>query len=205
VVKNSRIPVLKHFKGICHLYIDEEADPEMAKRICINAKVQRPGVCNAIETLLVHRSHNDSLLPQLIQDLEKQGVEVRGDQEIKRKNQGVKLAKAKDFGHEFLDLILSIKLVDSVEEAIDHIRTYGSAHTESIVTKNKEKAERFIRELDSSCVLVNASTRFADGGELGMGAEMGISTTKIHAFGPMGLEDLTISRYVVYGQGQIRS
>ena len=205
VVQKSRIPVLKHFKGICHLYLDESANPQMALDITLNAKVQRPGVCNAIETLLVHKSLQKSILSGILQSLLESGVEIRADKELQNQFPKIKLVKEKDFGNEFLDLILPIKIVSSIDEAIEHIQKYGSKHTEGIVTENQENAERFIKELDSSCIFVNASTRFADGGEMGMGAEIGISTSKIHAFGPMGLEDLTIARYVGYGEGQIRT
>jgi len=205
VAEHSRIPVLKHYKGLCHLYIDETANAKMAEEITLNAKVQRPGVCNAIETLLVHRSHEKTLLPQLIKTLQKKNVEIRATAEIAKICPEVKEVQERDWTQEYLDLILAVKMVDSVEEAIIHIRKYGSQHTESIVTQSKERAEKFLHQLQSSVVLVNASTRFADGGQMGMGAEIGISTTKLHAFGPMGLEDLTIGHYRIRGQGQIRS
>jgi glutamate-5-semialdehyde dehydrogenase len=205
VTQHSRIPVLKHYKGVCHLYIDESADAKMAEEITLNAKVQRPGVCNAIETLLIHRSHEKTLLGKLIKALQKNKVEIRATPEIAMRCPDVKKVQEKDWSEEYLDLILSVKMVDSIEEAISHIQKYGSQHTESIITQSKERAEQFLKQLQSSVVLVNASTRFADGGQMGMGAEIGISTTKLHAFGPMGLEDLTIGHYRIRGQGQIRT
>jgi glutamate-5-semialdehyde dehydrogenase len=177
----------------------------MARKISLNAKVQRPGVCNAVETLLVHRSQAQSLLPTLIDDLQKAGVEVRATPEIKKICKSVKVARPKDFGYEFLDLVLAVKLVGSLQEAIEHIQQYGTQHTDAIVTRNTQNAEAFLNKVHSSVVLANASTRFNDGGEMGMGAEIGISTTKLHAFGPMGLEELTIGHYRVHGDGQIRS
>lgn len=204
VAKHSRIPVLKHYKGVCHLYVDQSAEAKMALAITLNGKVQRPGVCNAVETLLVHRSLADTLLPEILRALAAQNVELRVTPEIKKRFPQAKAAKPSDWGKEFLDLILAVKLVDSVDEAIAHIQRYGSAHTEAIVTQDAANAERFLKNLHSSMVLVNASTRFNDGGEIGLGAEVGISTTKLHAFGPMGLQDLTIGHFVVHGSGQIR-
>ncbi len=204
VAENSRIPVIKHYKGVCHVFVDEGADPEMAVRICVNAKTQRPGVCNALETLLVHRAEADSLLPRIVSALRERGVEIRGCPEtLARIPDGVPAAE-EDWSAEYLDLILAVKVVSGLDEAIEHIRRYGSLHTESIITQNYERAQRFLREVNSSTVLVNASTRFSDGFEFGLGAEIGISTTKIHAFGPMGLEELTTTKYIVYGSGQVR-
>lgn len=204
VAENSRIPVIKHYKGVCHLFVDEGADPEMAVRICLNAKTQRPGVCNALETLLVHRAEADSLLPRIASALREQGVEIRGCPETLARVPDAKPAAEEDWGAEYLDLILAVKIVSGIDEAIEHIRRYGSLHTEAIVTRHYDRAQQFLREVNSSTVLVNASTRFSDGYEFGLGAEIGISTTKIHAFGPMGLEELTTTKYIVYGSGQIR-
>jgi len=204
VAENSRIPVIKHYKGVCHVFVDEGADPEMAVRICLNAKTQRPGVCNALETLLVHRAEADSLLPRIVSALRDQGVEIRGCPETLARVPDAKPAAEEDWGAEYLDLILAVKIVSGLDEAIEHIRRYGSLHTEAIVTRDYARAQRFLREVNSSTVLVNASTRFSDGYEFGLGAEIGISTTKIHAFGPMGLEELTTTKYIVYGSGQIR-
>lgn len=204
VATHSKIPVIKHYKGVCHIFVDETADPEMALRVCLNAKVQRPGVCNAMETLLVHEKIAGRFLPKVAEALRKEGVELRGCPETQKILSGVKAAKEEDWYEEYLDLILSIRVVKGVEEALKHIATYGSLHTEAILTSDYQNAQRFLREADSSCVLVNASTRFNDGFELGLGAEMGISTSKLHAFGPMGLEELTTTKFIVYGEGQIR-
>ncbi|OGP74572.1 MAG: glutamate-5-semialdehyde dehydrogenase [Deltaproteobacteria bacterium RBG_16_49_23] len=204
VATHSKIPVIKHYKGVCHIFIDETADPEMSLRVCLNAKVQRPGVCNAMETLLVHAKIADRFLPKIAEVLQKEGVELRGCPETRKILSGIKEAKEEDWHEEYSDLILSIRVVKGIEEAMKHIATYGSLHTEAILTSNYQNAQRFLRETDSSCVLVNASTRFNDGFELGLGAEMGISTSKLHAFGPMGLEELTTTKFIVYGEGQIR-
>ena len=204
VVDHSRIPVLKHYKGVCHIFIDESADPEMATRICLNAKVQKPAVCNTMETLLVHEKVAEHLLPTIAEALQGEGVEIRGCPRTLQILSGIREATEDDWSREYLDLILSVKVVSGIEEAMKHIATYGSSHTEAILTSNDENAKRFLREVDSSCVLVNASTRFNDGFELGLGAEIGISTTKLHAFGPMGLEELTTAKFVVYGNGQTR-
>ncbi|MFQ5736216.1 MAG: glutamate-5-semialdehyde dehydrogenase [Thermodesulfobacteriota bacterium] len=204
VVDNSRIPVIKHYKGVCHVYVDEFADMEMAENIAFNAKVQRPGVCNSMETLLVHRAIAPEFLPRVYKKYLDAGVEVRGCPETAGILPGVKAAKEEDWGAEFLDLILAVKVVGSFEEAVGHIEKYGSLHTETIVTKDYANAQRFIKEVNSSTVIVNASTRFSDGFELGLGAEIGISTTKIHAFGPMGLEELTTCKFIILGEGQIR-
>ncbi|MDD5422269.1 MAG: glutamate-5-semialdehyde dehydrogenase [Candidatus Omnitrophota bacterium] len=204
VTRNSRIPVIKHYKGVCHTYVDESADLKMAEEICYNAKVQRPGVCNAMECMLVNRKIAGSFLPKMIRRLKNSGVEIRGSKEVKDLVDCVKLATEDDWYREYLDLKLSVKVVRDVDEAIRHIMKYGSYHSDAIVTRNKARADKFLREVDSACVYVNASTRFTDGGEFGKGAEMGISTDKIHARGPMGLEELTSYKYVVYGSGQVR-
>lgn len=204
VVENSKIPVIKHYKGVCHIFVDESADIDMAINICFNAKVQRPGVCNAMETLLVHKNIAKDFLPLMADKYIKAGVELRGCEKTRKIIKGIKKAKDSDFGYEFLDLILAIKIVDDLDGAIEHINKYGSLHTESIITQNYSNAQRFLKEVNSSTVLVNASTRFSDGFQLGLGAEIGISTTKLHAFGPMGLEELTTTKFVIYGNGQIR-
>ena len=204
VVENSRIPVLKHYKGVCHLFVDKSADFEMAERICMNAKVQRPGVCNALETLLVHQEIAARFLPGMAEKLKAAGVELRGCEKTLQILPQANRATDDDWSMEYLDLILSVKVVSSIDEAMAHIAAYGSDHTDSIVTQDYSRARRFVREVNSSVVLVNASTRFNDGGQLGLGAEIGISTSKLHAFGPMGLEELTTTKFVVFGEGQIR-
>jgi glutamate-5-semialdehyde dehydrogenase len=204
VVENSKIPVLKHYKGVCHVYVDADADLEMAQDISFNSKVQRPGVCNAMETLLVHQSAAESFLPAMAKRFSGAGVELRGCTETCRILPDVKKAQESDWPAEYLDLILAVKVVEDMDEAITHVATYSSNHTEAIVTRDYERARRFVREVDSSVVLVNASTRFNDGGQLGLGAEIGISTSKLHAFGPMGVEELTTTKFVVMGDGQIR-
>lgn len=204
VVENSKIPVIKHYKGVCHIFVDESADVDMAINICFNAKVQRPGVCNAMETLLVHKNIAESFLPQMANKYIKAGVELRGCDRTRKIVKGIKKAKESDYGYEFLDLILAIKVVDDIDSAIEHINKYGSLHTESIITQNYSNAQRFLKDVNSSTVLVNASTRFSDGFQLGLGAEIGISTTKLHAFGPMGLEELTTTKFIIYGNGQVR-
>jgi glutamate-5-semialdehyde dehydrogenase len=205
VVEHSRIPVLKHYKGVCHVYVDEGANMSMAQEICFNAKVQRPGVCNAMETLLVHRSIAPKFLPKMAERYVSSGVEIRGCPETCQILPDAKKAEETDWPAEYLDLVLAVKVVADMDQAIKHIAHYGSSHTEAIVTRSDERAKRFVREVDSSVVLVNASTRFNDGGELGLGAEIGISTSKLHAFGPMGVEELTTTKFVVYGDGQIRT
>jgi glutamate-5-semialdehyde dehydrogenase len=205
VTSRSKIPVLKHYKGVCHIFVDESADPDMAVRICVNAKAQRPGVCNAMETLLVHEGAAERILPSLAQALQKEGVELRGCPRTRQILPEIKEAASEDWSQEYLDLILSVRVVKGIEEAMEHIAAYGSSHTDSIVTSDYRNAQRFLKEVDSSCVLVNASTRLNDGFELGLGAEIGISTSKIHAFGPMGLEELTTTKFIVYGEGQIRT
>jgi len=204
VVAHSKIPVIKHYKGVCHVFVDESADLEMATQICLNAKVQRPGVCNAMETLLVHEKVVGLFLPNLAKVLQKEGVELRGCPRTRKILPKIKEAREEDWFAEYLDLILSIRVVKGIEEAMEHIATYGSLHTEAIITSDYQNAQRFLREVNSSCVLVNASTRFNDGFELGLGAEIGISTSKIHSFGPMGLEELTTTKFIVYGDGQVR-
>ncbi len=204
VVENSKIPVIKHYKGVCHVFVDESADIEMAERIAFNAKVQRPGVCNSMETLLVHQGIAESFLPGMYEKYKSAGVELRGCEKTRKILKDVKAAVEEDWSAEYLDLILAVKVVEDMDEAIDHISKYGSLHTESIVTKDYANSQRFLREVNSSTVLVNASTRFSDGFQLGLGAEIGISTTKIHAFGPMGLEELTTQKFIIYGSGQVR-
>ena len=204
VVENSKIPVLKHYKGVCHIYVDEDADLDMAQNICLNAKVQRPGVCNAMETLLVHRSVAEEFLPVMAERFGQAGVELRGCEATCRIVPDAHKAQESDWSAEYLDLILSVKVVDDMDEALAHIAAYSSNHSEAIVTRDYARAQRFVREADSSVVLVNASTRFNDGGQLGLGAEIGISTSKLHAFGPMGVEELTTTKFVVHGNGQTR-
>lgn len=206
VVSLSRIPVIKHYKGICHVYVDDYADLNMAEKICFNAKVQRPGVCNAMECMLVHRDVAPRFLPSMLKKFKEAGVEIRGcllTNKISREK--IKRASEKDFRSEYLDLILSVKVVDSIEDAVNHINTYGSHHSDSIVTDDENNAAFFLKKVDSACVYLNASTRFTDGGEFGMGAEIGISTDKLHARGPMALEELTTYKYVVFGNGQVRT
>jgi glutamate-5-semialdehyde dehydrogenase len=205
VTENSRIPVLKHYKGVCHIFVDEYADLEMAENVCINAKVQRPGVCNAVETLLVHEGIAEEFLPILIKRFETERVEIRGCNRTKQIVPHVKDAMEGDWFNEYLDLIINVKVVLNMGEAISHIEKYGSNHTEAIITKSYHNAQYFLNSVNSSTVLVNASTRFSDGFELGLGAEIGISTSKLHAYGPMGLEELTITKYIIYGDGQTRN
>jgi len=204
VTEQSRIPVIKHDKGVCHTYVDMDADLAMAQRICLNAKVQRPSTCNAMETLLVHQNVARAFLPDLITRLVEAGVEVRGCPRTCQIVPAVKPATDDDYGKEFLALILAVKVVKDLEAALEHIAKYGSAHTEAIVTRDYGRALRFLREVDASAVLVNASTRLNDGYQFGLGAEIGISTTRIHARGPMGLEELTSTKFIVFGSGQIR-
>jgi len=204
VVENSTIPVLKHYKGVCHVYIDDGADLEMAQKICFNAKVQRPGVCNSMETMLVHQSISQEFLPQMAERFIKAGVEIRGCPETCKIWPDAHKARESDWPEEYLELILAVKVVKDMDQAISHITRYSSSHTEAIVTSDYNRARRFVREVYSSVVLVNASTRFNDGGELGLGAEIGISTSKLHAFGPMGVEELTTAKFVVFGEGQVR-
>jgi len=206
VVSKSTIPIIKHYKGICHVYVDSESDPDMAEEICLNAKIERPGVCNAMETMLVHSACAGEFLPKIAKKLIRSGVKIKGCKKtIKILGEKVEKATKKDFATEWLDLVLNVRIVDSLEEAIEHISKFGSHHSDAIVTKNKKNADKFLQEVDSAAVYVNASTRFTDGGEFGKGAEIGISTDKIHARGPMGLEELCSYKYVVRGNGQIRN
>ncbi|MDT7906513.1 MAG: glutamate-5-semialdehyde dehydrogenase [Candidatus Calescibacterium sp.] len=204
VAENSRVPVLKHYKGVCHIFVDEFADLEKAYKVCLNAKVQRPSVCNAMETLLVHEKIAEKFLPTMGKIFREHGVELRGCEKTRKIIPYAIPATEDDWYAEYLDLILAVKVVSSIDEAIEHIKKYGSSHTEAIITENLENAMKFIREVDSSSVMVNASTRFADGYEYGLGAEVGISTTKLHAYGPMGLEGLTTLKWIVFGNGHIR-
>jgi glutamate-5-semialdehyde dehydrogenase len=205
VTDHSRIPVLRHYKGVCHVYVDEFAELSMAAEICFNAKVQRPAVCNAMETLLVHEGVAEAFLPAMLKRFRDAGVEIRGCPKTVALMPEATPAKASDWPAEFLDLILAVKVVKGLDEALDHIETYGSSHTEAIVTSNYDRAQRFLQEVNSSVVLVNASTRFNDGNQLGLGAEIGINTSKLHAFGPMGLAELTTQKFIVYGSGQVRT
>ena len=204
VVENSRIPVIKHYKGVCHIFVDQSADYGKAEQIIINSKTQRPGVCNALETLLIHKNVAAEFIPRIATTLSALGVELRGDKAFCDLVPGATAATEEDWYAEYLELILACRVVDDIDAAIDHINRYCSLHTESIITSDYSRAQRFIREVNSSCVMVNASTRFSDGGQLGLGAEIGISTTKLHSFGPMGLEDLTTTKFIVYGDGQVR-
>jgi len=204
VQQNAKVPVLAHAKGVCHVYVDEEADVEKAINICVNAKVQRPGVCNAMETLLVHERIAPPFLPKVAEALRGHGVELRGCPKARALVLDVRPAAEADWGAEYLDLILAIRVVGSLEEALEHIARYGSRHTEAIVTENPQTAREFLKQVDASAVMWNASTRFNDGGELGLGAEIGISTTKLHAYGPMGLRELTVPKFVVVGNGHTR-
>jgi glutamate-5-semialdehyde dehydrogenase len=204
VVENSTIPVIKHDKGLCHVYIDSEADLEMGKKIAFNAKVQRPSVCNAMETLLVHKDVANEFLPDMIRIFKEAKVEIRGCSRTKAIVSNIRDAADEDWDTEYLDLILSIKIVDSIDDAIGHITRHGSMLSEAIVTKNYNNSWKFLREVDAASVFVNASTRFTDGGQFGLGAEMGISTQKLHCRGPMGLEELTSTKYIVFGDGQVR-
>jgi glutamate-5-semialdehyde dehydrogenase len=205
VVEMSRIPVIKHYKGVCHVFVDESADIEMATSICLNAKVQRPGVCNAMETLLVHDGIAGEFLPLVAGRLGEAGVVLKGCDKTRVILPDVEAATEADWYEEYLDLVLAVRVVGNLDEAVAHIEKYGSLHTEAIVTSDYTNAQRFLNEVNSSTVVVNASTRFSDGFELGLGAEMGISTTKLHAFGPMGLEELTTTKFIIYGDGQIRT
>jgi glutamate-5-semialdehyde dehydrogenase len=202
VVSEAQVPVIKHYKGICHLYVDDEADLDMALEVVHNAKVQRPATCNALETLLVHRAVSREFLPRVAARLA--GVEFRGCERTREILPGVKPAVEDDYYAEYLDMILAVKVIDSVEEAAAHIEKYGSQHTDGILSRNGEKIERFVRMVDSAVVTVNASTRLSDGGVFGLGAEIGISTDKLHARGPMGIKDLTSYKWVVRGNGDLR-
>lgn len=204
VVAQSTIPVLKHYKGVCHAYVDEGADFEMACNIVVNAKAQRPGVCNALETMLVHESVAQKFLPMAHKALTKAGVSLRGCEKTCALVTDAQLATEADWDTEYLDLILAVKVVTDMDDAISHIADHGSNHTEAIITKDYDRSRRFIREVDASLVIVNASTRFNDGGELGLGAEIGISTSKLHAYGPMGIKELTTTKFVAWGNGLVR-
>ncbi len=205
VCESSRIPVLKHYKGVCHIFVDKSADPLKATPIIINSKTQRPGVCNALEGLLIHRDIAAGYLPVIAEALHAANVELRGCPESVALVATIKAAMPSDWGMEFLDLTLCVKIVDSIDEAMDYIAKYGSQHTEVIITEDYSNAQRFLAEVDASAVMINASTRFNDGGQLGLGAEIGISTTKLHAYGPMGLSELTTQKFIIYGAGQVRS
>ena len=205
VAEMSLVPVIKHYKGLCHTFVDFECDLEMALLIAENAKCQRPGVCNAMETLLVHEKIADEFLPNICKKFKDNGVEIRGDKYTHEICSDIILADDKDWHTEYLDLIISIRVVKNIDEAIEHINFYGSSHSDAIVTDNKESSKKFLAEVDSSSVYVNASTRFTDGAEFGMGAEIGISTDKLHARGPMGLEELTTYKFIIEGKGQIRT
>ncbi|MGE4357476.1 MAG: glutamate-5-semialdehyde dehydrogenase [Candidatus Omnitrophota bacterium] len=205
VTEKSKIPVIKHYKGVCHIFVDEDADLEMALRVCINAKTQRPATCNAMETMLVHKKVAKVFLPMIAIEFKKAGVKIKGCSQTKRILKDIELAKEKDYYTEWLDLIVSVKIVNGIDEAIAHIAKYGTQHSDAIITEDLEKAMRFLKEVDSSAVYVNASTRFTDGYQFGLGAEMGISTDRLHCRGPMGLKELTTYKYVVIGNGQIRT
>ena len=204
VTENSRIPVLKHYKGVCHIFVDRDADVQMARDICFNAKVQRPGTCNAMETMLVDKKIARAFLPGMAEQFRKARVLLKGCPETKRIVPFADKVKEEDFFREYLDLVLNIRVVKDIDDAMEHIAKYGSAHSDSIVTKDYAKGMRFLREVDSSAVLINASTRLNDGFQFGLGAEIGISTDKIHARGPMGLEELTCTKFIVFGNGQLR-
>jgi glutamate-5-semialdehyde dehydrogenase len=205
VVEHARVPVVQHYKGVCHLYLDAGADVEMAKRLALNGKVQRPGVCNALECLLVDAADAERLLPPVAKALLAEGVELHADPRARTLVPDAKAATDEDWGAEYLAKILAVRVVSGIDGALEHVARYGSNHTDAICTENYGHAQRWLREVDASCVLVNASTRFNDGGQLGLGAEIGISTTKMHAYGPMGLESLTAEKWVVIGDGQIRA
>ena len=204
VAQQARVPVIKHYKGICHVYVDKDADPAMALDIVENAKCSRPGVCNALEKVLVHRDIAPTFLPALAGRLRARRVELRGDEAARAAVPDMLPATDADWDTEYLDLVLAVKVVDDVTAAIDHINRHGSHHSDSIVTADAKARDQFLRQVDSACVYVNASTRFTDGGEFGLGAEIGISTDKLHARGPMALEELTTYKYLVTGNGQIR-
>jgi glutamate-5-semialdehyde dehydrogenase len=205
LMRESRIPMLKHLDGVCHVYVDDAADPAMAVRIADNAKTQRYGTCNTMETLLVAEGIADRVLPEIGRIFRDKHVEMRGDESARRHIPEAKAATEQDYGTEWLAPVVSIRVVKGIDEAIEHIAKYGSQHTDAIVTEDEARAQRFLREVDSSSVLVNASTRFADGFEYGLGAEIGISTDKLHARGPVGLEGLTTQKFVVLGHGEIRT
>ena len=205
VAEHARVPVIKHYKGVCHFFVDASADLDLALRLLIDGKVSRPSACNSLETLLVHADIAGNFLPAAASALAERNVEVRGDARSSALMAGAKPVTEDDYAAEFLDLVIAVRIVDSLDDAIAHIREYGSDHTEVIATRDEGNAERFVRSLRSAVVMVNASSRFSDGGELGLGAEIGISTTRLHAYGPMGLEALTVERFVVRGNGQTRN
>lgn len=204
ISQGATVPIMRHGKGLCHTYVDEYADVMKSENICFNAKVQRPGVCNAMETLLVHKSIAEKFLPGMLNKFKDAGVEIRGDEKTRKIVSGLKQAVDEDWSTEYLDLVLSVKIVDGFYEAIKHITKYGSGHSDAIVTENKDRAEEFLAMIDSAAVYWNASTRFTDGGQFGMGAEIGISTQKSHTRGPMGIKELTSIKYKIYGNGQLR-
>jgi glutamate-5-semialdehyde dehydrogenase len=205
VTEHATVPVIQHYKGVCHVYAHADADLEVAADIAFNAKVSRPGVCNAMETLLIHRDAAPGLVSRLFPRLREAGVALRGDGRVRALAPDVAVATEEDWAAEYLDLVLAVRIVDGFEEALAHIARFGSSHTEAIVTRDEALGARFLREVNASCVLVNASTRFNDGFELGLGAEIGISTSRLHAFGPMGLEELTTRKFIVAGKGQVRT
>ncbi len=204
VVENATVPVIETGSGNCHIYVDESANIDMAANIIFNAKTQRIGVCNACESLVIHENIIDKALPVIKAKLDEKNVEIRGDERARKACPDIKEASEEDFGTEYLDYIISVKTVKNIDEAIEHINKYSTGHSESIITENKENADKFMKLIDSSSVYHNASTRFTDGGEFGLGAEIGISTQKLHARGPMGLRELTTTKYLIYGNGQVR-
>jgi glutamate-5-semialdehyde dehydrogenase len=204
VTEHAKVPVIQHYQGVCHLYVDEGADHARAIGLVVDGKTVRPGVCNALECLLVHEREAAAFLPLVEKMAKEKGVELRGDPRTVAVAKSAKAAEPSDYGHEFLEKILAVRVVASLDEALAHVEKYGSGHTEAICTPSYDHAQRWLREVDASCVLANASTRFNDGGELGLGAEIGISTSKLHAFGPMGAASLTTKKWIVYGDGQVR-
>ena len=204
VAEHARVPVIKHYKGVCHLFVDASADETLALNLLVDGKTSRPGVCNALETLLVHRDVAASFLPKAAQALQERGVELRGCERSRALFESMRPATDDDYAAEFLDLILAVRVVDDLGMAIGHIQRFGSDHTEVIATRDEQSARRFVQAIRSAVVMVNASSRFSDGGELGLGAEIGISTTRLHAYGPMGAEALTVERFIVHGDGQVR-
>lgn len=205
ITENSKVPVIVTGEGNCHIYVDADADLDMAKDIVINAKISRPSVCNAVETLLVHESIADKFLPLVLDELREKGVEIRGCKKTCKIYSDAKKAEDNDWRTEYLDLVIAVKVIDGVDEAIEHINKYGTKHSEAIITKDYSNSRKFLSRVDAACVYVNASTRFTDGGEFGFGAEMGISTQKLHARGPMGLRELTCKKYIILGEGQVRN
>lgn len=205
VVEHARMPVIKHFRGLCHVYLDKDADPQKAVKITVNSKAQRPSTCNAAETALIHRGCAARILPKLAEELKKAGVEIRGCEQSLEIVPGIRPATDEDWATEYLDLIISIKIVESLDEALEHIQIYGSGLSDSIVTENYQTAQKFLQQVDSAAVYVNASTRFTDGAQFGLGAEIGITTDKVFHRGPMGLRELTGAKYIIYGSGQTRS